>query len=69
LRGMELWRPVWCDIIDDAKPRSQELCSVTLETARLALSAIREQNMRDYYHNYGAAARELREVLDRENYK
>lgn len=67
MRGMELWRPDWVEIMKGCcfdNPRASELVSVTQETARLALSAIKEQNARDYYHNFGAAARELQTVVE-----
>lgn len=69
-QGMELWRPDWvkiyrvpgyeCHVMPDV---AGELLSATRETLRLALSALDEQNKQDYYHNYGAAAEELRRVL------
>lgn len=41
----------------------QELISVTRHTLELALSALRRQMAEDYYHNHGAAATEIYEVL------
>jgi hypothetical protein len=43
--------------------RDNEMVYITRETARLAKSALDRQNESDYFHNYGAAARELSEVL------
>lgn len=69
-QGMELWRPDWpeiyrvrgyeCNVMPDV---AGELLSATRETLRLALSALDAQNAQDYYHNYGAAADELRRIL------
>jgi hypothetical protein len=69
-QGMELWRPDWvkvyrvrgyeCNVMPDI---AGELLTVTRETLRLALSALREQNGKDYYDNYGAAAQEIERVL------
>lgn len=71
-QGMELWRPDWvaiyrvpgysshCRVLPDV---AGEILTATRETLRLALAALDEQNARDYYHNYGAAAKELRHVL------
>lgn len=70
-QGMELWRPDWCEIyrVRGYECRvmpdvAGELLTVTRETLRLALSALDKQNAEDFYHNYGAAARELRRVLE-----
>jgi hypothetical protein len=64
VRGMELWRPDWAKINGEyGRVDAGELVSITKETARLAASAIRSQNERDYYHNYAAAERELTAVL------
>ena len=61
-------RPVWATIYrdDPNKPdwHDQELISVTRETLRLALSALRKQNAKDYYHNYGAAQDKIAAVLE-----
>jgi hypothetical protein len=69
-QGMELWRPDWveiyrvrpyeCNVMPDI---AGELLTVTRETLRLAQSALRKQNEEDYYHNYGAAEREIDRVL------
>lgn len=42
---------------------ASELISITRGTARLAMSALRDRNAADYYHNSGAAERELRDAL------
>lgn len=65
--GMELWRPDWFKIMKGCtfdNLHANELVSVTKETARLALSALRQKNAEDYYHNNGAAAGELQRVLE-----
>lgn len=65
--GMELWRPDWFKIMKGStfdNLHANELVSVTKETARLALSALRQKNAEDYYHNNGAAAGELQRVLE-----
>lgn len=67
MRGMELWRPDWVNLMTGCggvKMDANELVSVTRETARLAMSAIQKQNAEDYYHNFGAALHELRDALD-----
>lgn len=71
-QGMELWRPDWCKIYAGTAGHHQPdidggLVSVTRETCRLAMSALRQQNAQDYYHNYGAAERELHTILKRKN--
>ena len=66
MQGMELWRPDWFKLMKGSvfnHMQANELVTVTHETARLALGVLKAQNERDYYHNYGAAADELREVL------
>jgi len=63
---MPVTRPDWNKIYEgqgSGLPRAREMVMVTRETARLAQSALGEQNARDYYHNYGAAQRELIDVL------
>ena len=65
-RGMELWRPDWYRLMKDcggASTDSEELVSITRYSAQLALSALRKQNEEDYYHNYGAAEKELKNAL------
>lgn len=60
------YRPNWEEIYKDAvhtPDRDSDPVVVTRETARLARSALQEQNARDYYHNYGAAQDELSRVL------
>jgi hypothetical protein len=37
---------------------------ITRGTARLARAALKAQNETDYYHNFGAAERELLTALD-----
>lgn len=68
---MELWRPDWPEIYKGSAAYqscmpdvANALIPVTRETLRLALSALRAQNEQDYYHNYGAAERELHQVLN-----
>lgn len=60
-------RPVWAQVYKDCVHRNswrdQELIAVTRHTLELALSAMRERMSNDYYHNTGAAAEEIREVL------
>lgn len=66
MMGMELWRPDWFKIMQGCcfdNMRANELVSVTNETARLALSALKEKNAVDFYHNNGAAERELAIVV------
>jgi hypothetical protein len=70
-QGMELWRPDWvkvyrvrgyeCNVMPDI---AGELLTVTRETLRLSLSAIEFQQSQDAYHNFSAAAAEIRRVLD-----
>ena len=65
-RGMELWRPDWANLMREyggASPDAEELLSITRETARLAMSALRDRNATDYYHNNGAAEKELANAL------
>jgi hypothetical protein len=60
-------RPVWAEVyrncVHTPSWKDQELVAVTRETLRLAQSALRQLNAADYYHNYGAAEREIIEVL------
>lgn len=66
MRGMELWRPDWVKIMKGCvfdHMDANELVQITRETARLAQSALREQNAHDFYHNNGAAERELIDAL------
>lgn len=44
--------------------RDNELVSITRESARLALSAIKMFMETDVYHNYAAAEYELKKVLN-----
>lgn len=61
---MELWRPDWTRLMGEQNhPDAEELVTVTKETARLSLSALNAQNEQDAYHNYMAAAEELRHVV------
>lgn len=65
-RGMELWRPDWVRLMADCggvEMDANELVSVTRETARLAETALRAKNAEEYYHNYGAAEREIQRAL------
>lgn len=69
-QGMELWRPDWfkvmegCTFNEDGRNNdANELVSITKETAKLALLAIKTQCETDYYHNYGAAKIELIHIL------
>lgn len=60
-------RPNWKEVYRDSAHTERNddmLVLVTRETARLALSVLREQNRTDYYHNYGAAERELSSILE-----
>lgn len=64
MRGMELWRPDWHKVYGGhQRLDAEELATVTRETLRIALSSIEAEMERDYYHNYGTAAREIRTVL------
>lgn len=61
-------RPDWKKVYSGCVPpldieRAQETVVVTREAARLALSALQESGERDYYHNSGAAAGEIRDAL------
>lgn len=47
--------------------RDNEMIPVSREALRLALSALKEQNGRDYYHNYGAAQYEIMQALGEKN--
>lgn len=63
-------RPNWIEVyrnVAHTYDRDDELVIVTRETLRLAASAIREANYRDYYHNFGAAEHEILEVLGEKN--
>ena len=58
--------PDWTDIYSGTAhlpDRDNELILVTRETLRLALNALRKMNEDDYYHNNGAAEREIMEAL------
>lgn len=58
--------PNWNEVYagqPDTKPSRGTLAFVTVETLRLAASAIRESQSRDAYHNYQAALEEIEEVL------
>ena len=69
MRGMELWRPDWAQLMgEQVNPNAAELVLITHETARLALSALIEQNKREAYHNYMAAQEELRVIIDGGHY-
>jgi hypothetical protein len=46
-----------------ARPDDNDLVQITRGTARLARAALHAQNETDYYHNYGAAERELLTAL------
>lgn len=39
------------------------LVTVTRETVRLALTALRQSQEREYFHNYAAAVNELTDIL------
>lgn len=56
------WRKVYRGVAH-TYDRDNELVPITRETLRLAAGALREQNRRDYYHNYGAAEREVQDAL------
>jgi len=45
------------------KPAKPKNIMISLETAKLALSAIRASQERDYYHNFAEAQRELERKL------
>lgn len=71
-QGMELWRPDWPKIYKGSSRHSLpdvdgELLAVSRETLRLSLSALHNVMEQDYYHNYGAAAAELKRVLKGED--
>jgi len=59
--------PVWAQVYQGCAHtpdwRDQELIAVTRHTLHLAHSALQAQNARDYYHNYGAAEREIANAL------
>jgi hypothetical protein len=42
-----------------ARPDDNDMVRITRGTARLARAALHAQNETDYYHNFGAAEREL----------
>lgn len=66
---MSISRPDWEEVyrgLAHAPDRDGELIEITRETARLAKSALRERNAADYYHNSGAAERELCAALEGE---
>lgn len=46
--------------------RDNELLLITRGSLKLARNALREQNTIDYYHNSGAAEREISRALDGE---
>jgi hypothetical protein len=59
-------RPDWGRVyrgVAHTPDRDNDLIPVTRETLRLAMHALQKQNGEDYYHNYGAAERELYAVL------
>jgi hypothetical protein len=52
----------WNDVMrgyGGARPDDNDMVQITKGTARLARAALHEQNEFDYYHNFGAAEREL----------
>jgi DNA-binding MarR family transcriptional regulator len=58
------WKTVYAGCVPPLDiERAREPVLVTRETARLAHSALQQQNEQDFYHNYGAAQQELKEVL------
>ena len=61
-----LRRPLWSDVYGygHTPNRDQDLVPITRESLRLALSAIKEGQRRDAYHNYQAAWREIEAALD-----
>lgn len=70
-QGLELWRPYWPDVYKGSAAYQScmpdvagELLTVTRESLRLALNALRAQNAEDYYNNYGTAEREIAKVLE-----
>ena len=68
MEGMELWRPDWFKIMKGCvfdNVHANELVTITNETASCAASALRYLNEREFYHNNGAAERELLIVLGR----
>jgi hypothetical protein len=63
---MTIQRPDWNDLYKDCVgggERPNELVLVTRETLRLAQLPLRKMNENDYYHNNGAAEREIMETL------
>jgi hypothetical protein len=46
-----------------ARPDDNDMVQITRGTARLARAALHLQNETDYYHNFGAAERELLAAL------
>lgn len=67
MQGMELWRPDWFKLMKGCcfdNMRANELVSITNETARCAMVALQKINAEDYYHNNGAAERELAKALE-----
>jgi hypothetical protein len=60
------WRPDWSKVYDGSNRDfgvAQQLLLVTRETLALSRSSIRQCNEQDYYHNRGAAERELTALL------
>ena len=66
-RAYPIPRPIWADVYEGCvhtPDRDQFLYSITRESLRLAASVLRKQCEEDYYHNYGAALREIQLALD-----
>lgn len=62
-----LRRPHWPDVYAGCAftpDRDHDLVPVTRESLRLALSAIKESQRRDAYHNYQAAWQEIEAALN-----
>jgi hypothetical protein len=51
-----------------ARPDDNDMVQITRGTARLARAALKAQNETDYYHNFGAAERELITALGEPGY-
>jgi hypothetical protein len=60
--GMTDWNEVMKEY-GGARPDDNDMVQITRGTARLARSALKAQNETDYYHNFGAAERELLTAL------
>lgn len=57
-------RPDWTKVMDNGSlAEDNSYVTITKGTAKLAMSSIRQVMEIEYYHHYGAAYRELLDIL------